>query len=228
MSVEEVTATESVAESFVADNTNPQGTATPPLELRVKRLIEGARTHRDVVDVALAAVVANKAETEKQYATITAQVIEVVALFQADEEAAEKLFEGAKVKCRSDTANPLHYRTAKYLEGNGRGGGPSSKVATIAAALSARTSEDAMAEIEALGGFSRAYAHFRLKTSAPVSDSEKFVGAELIIHLKDGSTGIIPVSPEELVRLGSKRKVVWRAPNNTPAPEAAGLDGEGA
>lgn len=229
MTKKEMTAAEGVAEDFVGGGANAQGAATPSLAERVKHLIEGTKTHRAAVDVAMAAIIKNKADTDNQYAVITGQVVEAVALFQADPEAADKFFQQKKVKCRRDTANVVQYLTAKCLMGNGRGGGPISKIATVAAGMGTDASTSAVERINLLGGFAKAYEHFKPKNPQAADDNEKFVGAELVIRLRDGSAGILPVSPNELVRLGTRKMVTWLpADDNTNVADVSGNDGEDA
>lgn len=193
----------------------------PAISDRIAKLCNKVRTHRSVVDRALAAIADNKENTDSQYAIITGMVVEAVALFQDDPEATERLFLEAKVTCRPETLNPLHYCTAKYLMGNVRGGGPTSKVATVAASIGVVTSRETLERIALMGGFAKAYTKLRPKREA-ANEDERFVGAELIVRLGDGSEGIVPVSFEALVKLASKPNVVWHSANDNA--DLAGSD----
>lgn len=193
----------------------------PTIDERAVALCNKVRPHRSAVDHALAIIADNKENTDSQYAIITGMVVEAVALFQDDPEATERLFLEAKITCRPDTLNPLHYLTAKYLMGNGRGGGPTSKVATVAANIGVVTSRAALERIALMGGFAKAYGKFKPKREA-ANDNERFVGAELIVRLGDGSEGIVPVSFEAVVKLATKPNVVWISANDNS--EVGGTD----
>lgn len=179
------------------------------IEARVAHLIAAVAENRKEVDAALTAVLNNKTDTDGQYAIIVGQVVDAVRAFQKDAEAAEQLFRAAKVACRSDTANADQYRAAKYLMGNRRGGGPTSKVATVAAALKDFSAQEALDRIRALGSFAKAYAHFQPSPKA-ANDNKKFVGAVLVVRLQDGSEGIINLSPDVIARFDMKKLVTWK------------------
>jgi len=181
-------------------------------------LQQKAASYRKKFDSALAAIEASKDDIASQYAKMAAWTLAATVDFLSDAEAARALL--AKVKSNYTFDEYSDFLVCKWLMADSVGKGPVSKMATISAGLRGEgiaTEEAALKRIE-VAGFAKTYEAFKAPQET-FDDTERFVGAELVIRLRDGDEGIVKMTAEQMAAFAKNHRVSWMAANTSEVSE---------